>query len=488
MIMPKPHSTSSSRFVLRALRCACLCVVGAALAVLASASVAAAAAETVQGKLPDGTPYRIDMPDNWNGTLLVGLDYASNDPAQPRPARPEFDALLARGYALAGTTRTVTGWAIHLAAANAVRVLDIFEAKYGKPKHAIEFGSSMGGHTAAVSAQAYPDRWSAALPVCGGLAGSVGQWQAKFDALFVARTLLAPDSSLPIVNVPADWQKTALPAWQKMFEAAKATPAGRARIALAAMVGQLPDWAAGKPRPAADDLEAREAGLMENLFLARMALLNQALSSRSQIEKLSGGNISSNVGVDYAKVLQQIDTEGLIAKLYRKAGANLQEDLARLAKAPRIQADAAARAYMATGVFDGHLGIPVLTLNGIGDPISAVAGQQSYEEAAKSAGRASMLRQTYTASAGHCGFTPAEQVTAVQILVSRLETGAWPDTSAAGLAKTAVAGGLGEARFIEFTPPVFGRAYSACDLARDLKAAGVSPVRAEGQALPACGK
>jgi hypothetical protein len=254
------------------------------------------------------------------------------------------------------------------------------------------------------------------------------------------------------------------------------------------MIGQLPDWAVGKPRPAADDLDAREAGLMENLFSARMALLNQALSSRSQIEKLSGGNISSNVGVDYAKVLQQIDKEGLIARLYGKAGANLQEDLARLAKAPRVQADAAARAYMATGVFDGHLRIPVLTLNGIGDPISAVAGQQSYEEAAKSAGRVSMLRQAYTASAGHCGFTPAEQVTAVQILVGRLETGAWPDTSAAGLTKAAVASGLGEARFIEFTPPVFARAYSACDLARDLKSAGVSPVRAEGQALPACGK
>lgn len=486
--MLKPHSTSSSRFVCRASCRACSCAVGAALALLAVVSAAAAATETVQGTLPDGTPYRIDMPDNWNGTLLVGLDYASGDPAQPRPARPEFEALLARGYALAGTTRTVTGWAIHLAAANAVRVLDIFEAKYGKPKHAIEFGSSMGGHTAALSAQAYPDRWSAALPVCGGLAGSVGRWQAKFDALFVARTLLAPDSGLPIVNVPADWQKTALPAWQKTFEAAKPTHAGRARIALAAMIGQLPDWAAGKPRPDADDPEAREAGLMENLFSARMALLNQALSSRSQIEKLSGGNISSNVGVDYAKVLQQIDTEGLIARLYRKAGANLQEDLARLAEAPRVSADAAARAYMATGVFDGHLRIPVLTLNGIGDPISAVAGQQSFEEAAKSAGRSSMLRQAYTASAGHCGFAPAEQVTAVQTLVSRLEAGAWPDTSAAGLTRTAVASGLGEARFIDFAPPVFARAYSACDLERDLKAAGVSPVRAEGQALPTCGK
>jgi hypothetical protein len=461
----------------------------AILAVLASPALSFAAVEATQGKLPDGTPYRIDMPDNWNGTLLVGLDYAGNDPAQPRPSRPEFDALLARGYALAGTSRTVTGWAIHLAAANAVKVLDIFVARYGKPKHAIEYGSSMGGHTAALSAQAYPDRWNAALPACGGLAGSVGQWQAKFDALFVAKALLAPDSDLPILRVPADWQKTVLPAWQQMFEAAKQTPAGRARIVLAATIGQLPDWSdPAKPRPAAADLEARQAGLMENLFAARMALLNQALSSRAQIERLSGGNITSNVGVDYARVLKQIDTEGLVAKLYERAGIRLADDLARLARAPRVAADPAALAYMATGVFDGHLNIPVLTLNGIGDPISAAAGQQSYEAAVKTAGKESMLRQLYTASAGHCGFTPAEHVTAVQTLVSRLETGAWPKTAAAEMTKAAAATGLGESRFVPFTPPVFARAYSACDLERDLKGANTAPVRAEGQALPVCGK
>jgi hypothetical protein len=477
--MPTPPDTStSSRLLLLLL-----------LLLPLSAATSFAAIETTQGKLPDGTPYRIDMPEKWNGTLLVGLDYASNDPAQPRPSRPEFDALLERGYAMAGTSRTVTGWSIHLAAANAVKVLDIFSAKYGKPKHAVEYGSSMGGHTAALSAQAYPERWDGALPACGGLAGAVGQWQGKFDALFVARALLAPDADLPIVHVPPDWQKAALPAWQRMFEAAKQTPEGRARISLAAMIGQLPDWAdPAKPRPSADDLDARQAGLMENLFASRMPLLNQAMSSRSQIERLSGGNITSNVAVDYARVLQQIDKEGLIAKLYARAGLRLADDLARLARAPRVSAEPAALAFMATGVFDGRLNIPVLTLNGIGDPISSVAGQQSYGAAVTAAGKEPMLRQLYTASAGHCGFTAAEHVTAVETLVTRLDTGTWPETTAVAMNKAAAASGLGESRFIQFTPPIFARPYTPCDLDRDLKAGKVTPVRAEGQALPACGK
>ena len=454
---------------------------------VATAANAAAAIETMQGTLPDGTPYRIDMPEKWNGTLLVGLDYAGSDPAQ-RPQRPEFDALLARGYAMAGTSRTVTGWAIHLAAANAVRVLDIFEAKYGKPKHAIEYGTSMGGHTAALSAQAYPRRWNAALPACGGLAGSVGQWQAKFDVLFAARALLAPESDLPIVHVPANWSQVALPAWQKMLADANETPAGRARIAIAAVIGALPDWSEGKPRPAADDIDARQTGLAANLFTAQMALLRQALSSRSQIEALSGGNITSNVGVDYAAVLKASDVDGLVARLYRKSGLSLDDDLAALSRAPRVAADPSALAFMATGVFDGHLAIPVLTLNAIGDPISSVAGQRSYEAMVKAAGKESMLRQVYTANAGHCGFTAAEHVAAVETLVTRLERGVWPDTGAAAMTRVAADTGLGASRFVEFAPPPFARAYSACDLARDLSATGVAPVRAEGQALPVCAK
>ncbi len=450
-------------------------------------SMAHAAVETTQGKLPDDTPYRIDVPDNWNGTVLIGLDYAGLDPAQPRAERAEFKALLERGYALAGTTRTVTGWAIHLAAANAIRTLDLFEAKYGKPKHAIEFGSSMGGHTAAVSVQAYPDRWNGAVAQCGGLAGSVAQWQAKFDALFVAKTLLAPDSDLPIINIPKDWQTTALPAWHKMFDDAVQTPAGRARIALAAMLGQLPDWGnPDKPRPQPDDLEARETGLIESLATARVPLLNQAIGSRYQIETLAGGNISSNVDVDYAKTLRKIDQEGLIAKLYKKAGLNLKDDLNKLAKAPRVSADLAARAYVATGVFDGNLKIPMLTISGIGDPISSVAGQQFYGAAVKAAGKESMLRQVYTASAGHCGFTPAELVTTVQTLISRIETGVWPNTDPVEMNKVATATELGTSRFISYVPPTSVRTYTACDLERDLKTAGVEGVHAEGQALPMC--
>lgn len=433
---------------------------------------------TTGGKLKDGTVYRIDMPDNWNGAVLVGLDYAGS----PRGA--DADALLAEGYAMAGTTRQVSGWAIHRAAANAVETLDLFEARYGKARLPIELGQSQGGHTAAVSVQAYPDRWKGAVAKCAGLSGAIGQWQGKLDGLFVAKALLAPDSDLPVTNISDDWQQRAVPAWTKVFEEAEKTPAGRARIALAARLAQLPEWSdPAKPEAAPDDPDARARGLADSL--AR-GLMRQAMSSRYQIEHLAGGNISANAGVDYAALFAAADADGLVRGLYRKAGIRLDDDLAALARAPRLRADPKALAFMATGTFDGNLQVPVLTLTGTGDAISPAAAQQAYEQAAERAGKGALLRQAYVHSAGHCNFTPAETVAGVHALVARIDGGTWPDTSAAGMTRLAEQTGLGPSRFVSYAPPPFLRPYDACTLLATLKAAGATPVALPGQALPVC--
>ena len=458
-------------------------------AMLFRAGAAKAETATTTGTLPDGTAYRFDVPDPWNGIVLIGLDYAAGDRTEPSPQNAPYILLLKQGYALGGTTRLKTGWAIQLAAANAVATLDLFEAKYGKPKYAIELGNSMGGHTAGVSAQAYPTRWNGAVANCGGLAGAVGQWQSKLDAMFVVKVLLAPDSNLPVIHIPKDFQSSAIPAWKAVFAEAEKTPAGRARIALAATFGQLPAWSAPPPdadkvpEPAAGDLEGRVAGLDGSLA---DSLMPQAMSSRSQIETLSGGNISSNVGVDYAALLSKLDPGGFIRKAYKQAGISLDDDLQKLARAPRFAADPAAIAYVATSVFDGDLKIPVLTMNSVGDPISAVASQQFYGQAAHEAGKDNMLRQTYVHRVGHCGFSAEEVVAVVTTMKTRLDTGKWPDTSAAAMNQLAHAPAGHPNKFIDFTPPAFQRKFTACDFTAMMKASGQQPVHLPDQQLPVC--
>ncbi|MGE3404775.1 MAG: alpha/beta fold hydrolase [Vicinamibacterales bacterium] len=438
-------------------------IVRALLALTFVAVAAAAPAQTAgslttsDGKHPDGTAWRIDVPGNWNRILLVGLDYAAS------PPNAASQGLLARGYAMAGTTRLVTGWDVSASIANQLATIDRFTEKHGQPERVFVLGSSLGAHTGAATIQAHPERFQGAVLMCGGLAGAVGLWDSKLDALFVAKTLLAPnDPSTPMIRIPADFAETARPAWLKMLAAAQETPAGRARIALAAVIAQLPTWSnARKPQPAASDRAALQVGLYDSLAGGPLPVVGQAMSSRNEIERRSGGNISSNVGVDYAALLQRSGNADLVAALYREAGLELQADLATLAGAPRISHDASARAWAAPGVWNGALTFPVLTLNGIGDQISPVAGQEAYQQVVTRAGKGELLRQLYTNTAGHCGFSAAETVTAVEALRERVATGRWGDLDAERLNATAQVLNLGAARFQRFAPPTFLRPHFA---------------------------
>ncbi|GAB3577524.1 alpha/beta hydrolase [Amycolatopsis endophytica] len=421
-------------------------VAAAVLTGLVSAPAAAGQSSQVRGQLADGTPYLFVQPQRWNGTVIVGLDFAADGLADPLTAR-----LVDRGIAVGGTTRTVTGWNITQAIDNQAEALARFEEAAGPARWAIASGQSMGGFVSAGAAQVHPEVFDAAVPFCGGLGGAVGQWNQKLDTVFALKTLLFPGSDLPVTGIPAD-VAGAQQAWIDALVRAQATPEGRARIALAGAIGQLPEWGLapdGSETPVPRTVQERQEGTYLALAGGPLPYVGQAMSSRRQIEQLAGGNPSWNTGVDYAR---QLGGDPAVRELYRRAGFDLSADLARLAAAPRIAADPTAVDYLREGiVFDGALRIPVLTVSGTGDQISTVAQQQSYGAVVRSAGHASLLRQTYVETAGHCTFTTGEQETALEVMLSRLRTGHWPSTS------PRVMGG----RYLPFTPPVFNRPFTA---------------------------
>ncbi len=410
----------------------------------------------VEGTLPDGSAYRIDIPESWNGTVLIDLDYLSrvnsNDSVRAD--------LLSRGFGMAGTTRAVAGWAIHQSVDNFVQIKAITSENFGEPEWTLAYGRSMGGHTSATAVNMYPEVFSGAISLCSSPVGGIALWNGKLDGLYTAKTLLAPDSDLPIIDIAEDFRQTAQPAWQAMLAEAQATPEGRARIALAAVLAHLPDWSEqSKPRPARDDFQARQEGLYDSLSGGRLPLVGQALSSRSQINDLAGGNISWNVGYDYRTALNALDEKALVEALYRDAGLDLNADLDRLNANATIRADLDAVAYMAPQVFTGNLQVPMITLHNIGDQISPVDGTATLAEAVASAGRDSMLRQVYTEAAGHCNFTTAESVATVLTMHTRLETGNWLDTSASAMSQRADELSLGESHFIDYQAQPTGRTF-----------------------------
>src|SRR6266513_1191706 len=86
----------------------------AALCMAAAPIPASASVNTLTGTLADGARYQIDVPNNWNGTLLL-YSHGYVTPGSANPARDVGDPatgayLLSQGYALAGSSYASTGW------------------------------------------------------------------------------------------------------------------------------------------------------------------------------------------------------------------------------------------------------------------------------------------------------------------------------------------------------------------------------------------
>lgn len=395
-----------------------------------------------EGQLPGGVEYLINVPGGWNGTLLLyshGPPRSPGTPAWPREL-PVMAALLDRGYAVAGcATRVFYPLEQNLPAQ--ARLLEACHELAGEPARVIALGESIGGLMTAASVQVSPPPLAGALALCGPLAGGVAHWNQDLDCSFVFKTLIAPDSGLELVNITRPGANLRLA--HTILDAARGTGEGRARLALAAAVRQVPGWFdPGSPAPARDDLAAR--GDNQAAWLRWIVLL-VALSAREVLERRAGGNPSWNTGVDYAALLERSGMREEVLGQYRMAGLSLEADLSRLASAERISAEpAAVRYYTRYIAFNGHLGgVPVLTLHTTGDGLVPAAHMHAYADVVRWAGHDAWLRQLYVERAGHCTYTPAEVVTALTLLERRVESGKWPVPEAGGLNEDARA--LGEA-------------------------------------------
>src|SRR5271169_5077955 len=230
------------------------------LLLVAVSAHAQARVTTHAGSLPDGATYLIEMPANWNGTLFL-YSHGYVVPGSANPAQDVGDPftrffMLSSGYALAGSSYSTTGWAIHEALPDQIAVLDVFNKMVGHPKRTIAWGHSLGGIITAGLIQRNPDRFDAALPMCGVLSGGVATWNTALDAVFAFQKLIDP--SVQVVNITNPTAN--LQGAEAAVAQAQQTPQGRARLALTAALGDTPGWFTPlSPEPAATDYASQEA-------------------------------------------------------------------------------------------------------------------------------------------------------------------------------------------------------------------------------------
>lgn len=424
------------------------------------------------GALADGTRYLIRVPEGWNGILIRDLDYADRVGQTERLSR--YEHLLSEGYALSGTARhPLRAWQYDPAReiANLDQVLNLFEQSFGDPRHVIQFGCSGGGHVALAVAEDFHERIDGSVV----LSAHTPVWLMNtfLDGWFALQTLLqeyyvaagiGPATDLAIIDLPNDGSaagdghgmKGDLPeAWRRAFEAAYASPEGRARMVLAFTLAQWHPWLAdGDARPAYDDVESIEKAVYDSLLRlagspggeARIIFENAA----------QGQQLSWTENVDYAAFFENSNggMRSVVEKLYADTGLDIQDDIARINAAKGVLASPHAIEYWGQPgrTVMGDPEIPVFRLHGLGDyqiPYTLMLG---YQQAVEKNGKGDMLRSALVESTSHCtesAISTAESSAAIEVMVQRLENGQWPDTGAEQLNELARSLHNSRARFIE---------------------------------------
>jgi len=437
-----------------------------------SLSVGASAAH-YEGTLDDGAKWAVDTPTDWNGVLVTFGN----------PREDVDRALLDRGY---GVGKMVASPGIGLRPRQwANDQLTALRQIHGRvsPKTIITVGYSGPGLVNTMVSEDSSGLSQGAVIGCALNVGLPNLFRAHLDGAYALTKLLMPGEPARFFNfksrVDIDTQVAQMRA---AVMRAQQTPEGRARIALVGSFAMMPTWFdPSTPPPNADDYDAQELAQFNHLTALNVmgldgmtvaggatrpeggwpgVVLGGNLSfitySRYDMERLAGGNVTSNAGVDYADLFQNLPTRAEIEALYEKAGLDLSADLTRMTDGANIEADPEAAAWLEThGTVSGRLHVPTLSIRTISD----IAGPQYdtwYADRVGEAGASRMLRQSWVQHVGHCRFTPAEVIASILTVQARIEKGDWGEsTTPEALQALATSLDLGEAAFVPFTPGKF---------------------------------
>lgn len=455
------------------LRSTLFAVVLALVLVAGTGSSASASSAHFTGTLPNGAAWVADVPSSWNGILVL----YSHGFGPPLPANaPDAttrDALLARGYALAGSSYDPAGswWALNTAVSDQFATIRAVTAAALplSPEHVLAFGTSMGGLVSALEAEQGAGVIDGALSTCGLVAGAVHLNNYQLDAEYAIAKLLMPGAGPKLVDFANPGEGAASGgALTAAVQAAQTSPEGRARLSLVFALLNVVPVAPGVQAPAPNDAAAIEATQYASAVQS-FPLLNFVQFGRYWIELAAGGNGSWTRGEDFAELLNHSPYHDVVRELYRAAGLDLRAELESLNAGPTIGADPDAISSLdETSVPTGELEVPQLTLHTTADPLVPVQHESVYGDAVRQTGANSLLRQAFVDRWGHCTFTPAELVAGLEALRHRVEAGRWDSVARPqALQSSANALGLGDAAFVHYEPPGLSGDNGSFDQARN---------------------
>ncbi|MCZ6546080.1 MAG: hypothetical protein O6913_10300 [Chloroflexi bacterium] len=357
---------------------------------------AAAFGSRVRFGIDDGAAWRMEVPPTWNGTLLLwGRGFSGlNDAGTAFNSRIGFGAfpfrelLLAAGIGWAASTYRSNGFVAAHGVDELLKTKDRFVSEFRTPSTTVCVGASMGGATAQLMAQEFPDEIDGALALCGALSNvEVVDYLAAFHALALYF----------IGEPPSTTDSTGLNAWGARL----GSPDGAGGLALTPVGEQFV--------AVVQELTGGERWGFEE-GLAEQWQTNFALGSTVwPLVMLSGQALAPGSIVEHDASTVAFDTRALTYSAPADSGIDID---ALNEQVIRFAAPDGSRENPALGPASGSLKVPLLTLKGTGDLFTPISLDQSYRRLVDAQGDSANLVQRAVRRAGHCDFSTDESVAA----------------------------------------------------------------------------
>ena len=355
-----------------------------------------------------GAGFRAEVPDNWNGDLVVwahgfrgtGLELTVDN-------HPLRQLLIALGYAWAASSYSRNDYDVSTGVQDSHALVGRFRGLVGKPDRVYMTGASMGGHITAVAIEQYPRSFDGALAICGAI-GDYALFDYFLDFNVAAQQLGTSASQFPVDS--AIYIGVTVPAIKAGLEAFS----GAWPFVLTAdgeNLKNLTELRSGGERPNYDEAFAFWNSIPTATgpgnFLFNVGLGDGTLPR------------APGVGVDNIGVVYQFDGDPALSSDEQ----DLNNNVARVAADPQARNP---NGLAQVPVVSGDIGIPVLTLHNLGDLFVPVNNEIAYAERVASHGKSDLLVQRAIRGVLHCDFTAAEFSTAFVNLATWVEAGIKP--------------------------------------------------------------
>ena len=337
----------------------------------------------------DGSPYRIDMPNEWNHMLVVYYHGYAQQPvtfhiAEKLNARqtPMFE----RHYAVAQSAYSLPGWALPQAYPETESLRKYFGKKFGMVKETYVAGESMGGALVMVTLELNPKPYMGGLDLCGAVGPTFESFERRF-AMRAAFDHYFPNLLGSLVPVPGDFLADQ-PTRDKVAAALAKNPI--ATTEMRTMLGVHTDTTLG-------------SDIVYFTFVV------------GEMQRRAGGNPFDNRNYLYTGT-----------NLTSSAGDyELNDNVRRYSAVPK------AREYLMSHYYpSGRLQKPMLAVHTLYDPVVPPTQLALYDHMVQAAGFGENLVQQYVKREGHCNVTAEEVGHAFDELVEWTHRGVRPTPGA----------------------------------------------------------